>query len=205
MQRVVIDPVHPEPRKVRFAVEHLQKGEVLAYPTDTVYGLGCDMTERGAVERLYQMKGMREDRKLAFLFPTLAEVSQYAVLSDLAYQVCKKILPGPYTVVLPAKRWVPRALMDKRKQVGVRIPDNLVVQAILAELGRPIVSTSATGAEGEGLGDAEDVRDRYEHQLDILVDGGLCDTAPSTVISLIDDQLEIIREGKGPIDIFDHL
>ena len=123
MQRVVIDPVHPEPRKVRFAVEHLQKGEVLAYPTDTVYGLGCDMTERGAVDRLYHIKGMREDRKLAFLFPTLAEVSQYAVLSDLAYQVCKKILPGPYTVVLPAKRWVPRALMDKRKQVGVRIPE----------------------------------------------------------------------------------
>jgi len=201
MQRVVIDPVHPEPRKVKFAVERLQRGEVAAYPTDTVYGLGCDMSERAAVERLYQLKNMRDDRKLAFLFPDLSEVSQYAVLSDLAYHVCRRILPGPYTVVLPAKRWVPRALMDKRKQVGVRIPDNVVVQAIIRELGRPIVSTSAS-VDGVGLGDPEDVRDRFEHGLDVLVDGGLCDTAPSTVISLIDDQLEVLREGKGPTDVF---
>jgi tRNA threonylcarbamoyl adenosine modification protein (Sua5/YciO/YrdC/YwlC family) len=204
MQRVVIDPVHPEPRKVKFAVEHLTRGDVLAYPTDTVYGFGCDMTEKAAVERLYQLKQMREDRKLAFLFPDLTEVSQYAVLSDLAYHVCKRILPGPYTVVLPAKRWVPRALMDKRKQVGVRIPEHPITQAMLRELGRPIVSTSVT-FEGVPLGDPEDVRDHFEHGIDILVDGGLCDTAPSTVISLIDDQLEIIREGKGPIDVFDSL
>ncbi len=204
MQRIVVDPVHPEPRKIKFAVDHLTRGDVLAYPTDTVYAFGCDMTEKSAVERLYQLKHMREDRKLAFLFPDLTEVSQYAVLSDLAYHVCKRILPGPYTVVLPAKRGVPRTLMDKRKQVGVRIPEHPIVQAMLRELGRPIVSTSVT-FEGTPLGDPEDVRDHFEHGIDILVDAGMCDTAPSTVISLIDDQLEIIREGKGPIDVFDSL
>src|SRR5258708_29699633 len=103
MQRVIVDPVHPEPRKIAFAVERLMRGDVIAYPTDTLYGLGCDMTERGAVERLYQLKQMKESQRLAFLFPDLAAVAHYAVVSDAAYHLCRRIFPGPYTVILDAK------------------------------------------------------------------------------------------------------
>src|SRR5262249_10334777 len=154
----------------------------VAYPTDTLYGLGCDMTERGAVERLYQLKKMKESQRLAFLFPDLAAVAHYAVVSDTAYHLCKRIFPGPYTVILEAKRGVPRALMDKRKTVGVRIPDHPVTLALVQALGRPILSTSAV-YDGRPLGDPDDVRDCFEHGLDVLVDGGLTDTMPSTVLS----------------------
>lgn len=203
MLRVQIHPDHPEPRKVGHAVASLQTGGVIAYPTDTVYALGCDYAERKAVERIYDLKRMSHKHSLAFLLPDLGEIARFGVVSNAAYRLMKRLLPGPYTFILEATREVPRNLIlerNKRRTVGVRVPDNKIVHAMLKAHGRPILSTSATDDEGESLGDPDDVKARYERGLDVLVDGGYTGTEPSTVLALIGDELEIVREGKGPVD-----
>lgn len=203
MLRVQVHPDHPEPRKVGHAQASLSTGGVIAYPTDTVYALGCDFTERKAVERIYEMKRMDRKQSLAFLLPDLGQIARFGVVSNAAYRLMKRLLPGPYTIILEATREVPRNLIlerNKRRTVGVRVPDSKIVQALLAVHGRPILSTSALDEEGNSLGDPDDVKARYERNLDVLVDGGYTGTEPSTVIALIGDELEIVREGKGPVD-----
>ena len=203
MIRVQVSPDHPEPRKIGQAVEAVRTGGVIAYPTDTVYALGCDYDDRKAVERIYELKRMSKKQSLAFLLPDLGEIARFGLVSNAAYRLMKRLLPGPYTFILEATREVPKSLVlehNKRKTVGVRVPDSRIVQALLAAHGRAILSTSALDADGVTLGDPDDVKERYERGLDVLVDGGYTGTEPSTVISLIRDELEVIREGKGSID-----
>jgi tRNA threonylcarbamoyl adenosine modification protein (Sua5/YciO/YrdC/YwlC family) len=203
MLRLVIDPVHPEPRKIARAVEALRAGELLGYPTDTVYGLGCDFGDRKAVERLYALKGMKQNQPLAFLLPDLGEIARFGVVSNAAYRLMRRLIPGPYTFVLEATREVPRPLVtdrNKRRTVGVRVPDHPVAQALIAAHGRPILNTSAAAPDGEPAGAPNEVRDRYERGLDVLIDGGYTGTEVSTVISLVRDELEVLREGKGAVD-----
>lgn len=201
--RVIVSPEHPEPRKIARAVEALQHGGLIAYPTDTVYALGCDYADHKAVERLYQLKGMSRKQPLTFLLPDLGEIARFGVVTNAAYRLMKRLVPGPYTFILEATREVPRPLLierNRKKSVGVRVPDHSITQALLAAYGRPILSTTATDTEGQPLGDPTEVRDRYERGLDVLVDGGYTGTEPSTVIALVHDELEILREGKGPVD-----
>ena len=203
MLRLIVHYDHPEPRKIAHATQSLARGGVIAYPTDTVYAIGCDYAERKAVERVYQMKGMTAKQPLAFLLPDLGEIARFGVVSNAAYRLMKRLVPGPYTFILDATREVPKNLIqerNKRKTVGVRVPDHPVTRALLLAHGRPILSTTATGPEHEALGDPNDVRDRYEQSLDVLVDGGHTGTEASTVISLVGDELEIVRIGKGPVD-----
>ena len=207
MLRLIVDPVHPEPRKIARAVEALRAGELVAYPTDTVYALGCDYEDRKAVERLYALKGMKRSQPLAFLLPDLGEIARFGVVSNAAYRLMKRLIPGPYTFVLEATREVPRPLIvdmkrgrDNRRTVGVRVPEHPVTRAMLAAYGRPILSTSCAGDDGEPLGAPNEVRDRYERGLDVLVDGGYTGTVVSTVLALIRDELEVMREGKGQVD-----
>ena len=203
MLRLVVHPEHPEPRKLAHAVEFLRKGGLVAYPTDTVYALGCEFTERRAVERLYALKGMTAKQPLALLLPDLGEVARYGLVSDRAYRLMKRLIPGPYTFILEATREVPKGLMiehNKRRTVGVRVPDHPVAQALLHASGRPILSTSALGEDKQGLGDPSEVRDRYGHGLDVLVDGGYTETDPSTVLALLRDEIEVVRQGKGPVE-----
>jgi tRNA threonylcarbamoyl adenosine modification protein (Sua5/YciO/YrdC/YwlC family) len=205
MLRLVVHPEHPEPRKLAHAVEHLRSGGVVAYPTDTVYAIGCDFAERRAIERLYAMKGMERRQLLTFLLPNLGEIARYGAVSDSAYRLMKNLVPGPYTFVLEATREVPRGLIGergKRRTVGVRVPDHPVALALLNAWGRPILSTSALGEDRAGLGDPNEVRDRYGERLDVLVDGGYTETEMSTVVALLRDEVEVIREGKGPVDFF---
>jgi tRNA threonylcarbamoyl adenosine modification protein (Sua5/YciO/YrdC/YwlC family) len=203
MIRLVVHPEHPEPRKLAHAVQALERGGLIAYPTDTVYALGCDFADRKAVERLYAAKGMKQSQPLSFLLHDLAEIARFGRVSDSAYRCMKRLVPGPYTFVLEATREVPRNLIierQKRRTVGVRVPDHPVALALLAAWGRPILSTSAVGEAHEGLGDPSEVRDRYDAWLDALVDGGYTGTDVSTVVSFIRDEVEVIREGKGPVD-----
>ncbi|MSP60879.1 MAG: threonylcarbamoyl-AMP synthase [Myxococcales bacterium] len=203
MLRLVVHPEHPEPRKLAHAVQHLRQGGVCAYPTDTVYALGCDFEARKAVLRLYEMKGMEPKQPLALLLPDLAEIARYGRVSDSAYRLMKRLVPGPYTFILEATREVPRALMierNKRRTVGVRVPDHPVAQALLAAYGRPILSTTATGPDHAALGDPNEVRDLYGHALDVLIDGGHTETDVSTVLALYRDEVEVIRVGKGSIE-----
>jgi tRNA threonylcarbamoyl adenosine modification protein (Sua5/YciO/YrdC/YwlC family) len=203
MLRVVVHPEHPEPRKIAHAVSALERGGVIAYPTDTVYALGCDYAERRAVEEVYRLKGMSAKQPLAFLLPDLGEIARFGLVTNSAYRLMRRLIPGPYTFVLEATREVPKNLIierGRRRTVGVRVVDHPVVRALLAARRRPILSTSAVDGEGVGLGDADEVRDRYERGLEVLVDGGYTGTEVSTVLSLVGDEVEVLREGKGALD-----
>jgi len=207
MLRLVVDPEHPEPRKIAHATEAIARGGVVAYPTDTVYALGCDYAERKAVEEVYRLKGMSSKQPIAFLLPDLGEIARFGLVTNAAYRLMRRLIPGPYTFVLEATREVPKNLVidksygrAKRRTVGVRVVDHPVVRALLAAHRRPILSTSALGEGGEGLGDPGEVRDRYERGLDVLVDAGYTGTDVSTVLSLVGDEIEVLRVGKGPVD-----
>jgi tRNA threonylcarbamoyl adenosine modification protein (Sua5/YciO/YrdC/YwlC family) len=191
---------HPQPRHVQRAVEVLSKGGVIAYPTDTYYGLGCDLGSKKGIERLYQLKGRDKKKPLSFLCPDLSDVAKYGHVSNFAYRTMKGLTPGAFTFILEATRLVPDAMMSKQKQVGIRVPDSAIAREIAAALGRPIVTTSATDSEGEPLTDARDIKESLGHGLDLILDGGVRLMEPSTVVSLIGDSIEVLRQGKGMLD-----
>lgn len=191
---------HPAPRHVQRAVEVLEKGGLLAYPTDTYYGLGCDLFSKKAIERLYQLKGRDKRKPLSFLCPDLSDVAKYGHVSNFAYRTMKSLTPGAFTFILEATRQVPEMMMSKQREVGIRVPDSALARALAQALGRPIVTTSATNAEGEPLIDARDIKDALGHGLDLILDGGVQLMEPSTVVSLIGDTLEILRQGKGRLE-----
>lgn len=196
--RLQVNPQHPEPRKIARIVEVLRKGGVIAYPTDTVYGIGCDITQKKAIDRVYEIKRMKKDQPLAFVCPDLGDIAKYCVVDNQQYRIMRRLLPGPYCFILEATREVPKMLMMKRKTVGIRIPHHEVALAIVRELGNPIISTTASW-EGEALNDPADIDERFP-QLDLIVDaeyGGLTGT---TVVDLTGPLPEVVREGAGPVD-----
>jgi len=197
-QRLTVHPDNPPLRKIRMAVDELRKGGVVAYPTDTMYALGVDATQRKAVDRVYAMKRMDRDQPLAFLCADLSDIARWAIVEKDAYRVMKRLTPGPYVFILKATREVPRMLVQKRKTIGIRVPDHPVPHALLAELGGPVVSTSATW-DDQPLADPDEILDRYR-QLDVLLDSGPGGLEPSTVLDLSNDVLEVVREGAGPVD-----
>lgn len=195
-----VDPIHPSPRHVERAVELLGRGGVIAYPTDTYYGLGCDLFSKKAIEKLYALKDRNRKKPLSFLVPDLSDVAKYALVSNFAYRTMKSLTPGPFTFILPATRQVPEMMQTKQKQVGIRVPDAPLARALAAGLGHPLVTTSATNREGEPLIDPKDIKELLGHGLDLILDGGVLPAEPSTVLSLIGDELEVLREGKGKLE-----
>ena len=195
-----VDAEHPNPRHVERAVALLGNGGVIAYPTDTYYGLGCDLFSKKAIERLYQLKDRNRKKPLSFLVPDLSDVAKYALVSNFAYRTMKSLTPGPFTFILPATRQVPEMMMTKQKQVGIRVPDAPLARALAAGLGHPLVTTSATNRDGEPLIDPKDIKELLGHGLDLILDGGMTENEPSTVLSLIGDELEVLREGKGKLE-----
>jgi tRNA threonylcarbamoyl adenosine modification protein (Sua5/YciO/YrdC/YwlC family) len=198
--RIEIHPTHPQARLVHQAVEVLRRGGVIVYPTGTVYGLGCDIHQKKAVERIYQIRQLKKDHPLSFMCPDLSKIARYAHVDDFAYRIMKRLVPGPYTFVLKATREVPKLLVRKQKTVGIRVPDDTVALALLNELGSPIVSTSAT-IDGEVLNDPDELHARFPH-VDTFVDGGWGGIEPSTIIDLTGDEAVVLREGAGPVDFF---
>lgn len=196
-----IDPQHPEPRKVQRAVAALEAGEVIAYPTDTVYGLGCDLFNKRAIERLYQIKGMPAGHPLAFICHDLSDIARYAVVDNAQYRLLKRHLPGPYTFILDATREVPKLVLMKRKQVGIRVPDHPVVVAITRALGRPVISTTAGPHGGEPFVDPFEIADAYP-QLSLVLDAGAGGTEPTTIVDITGGQVTVTREGAGDSDLF---
>jgi tRNA threonylcarbamoyl adenosine modification protein (Sua5/YciO/YrdC/YwlC family) len=198
---LAIHPDHPEPRKVRRAVEALEEGGVIAYPTDTVYGLGCDLTNKHAVERLYQVKGMDRSQPLAFVCPDLSDIARYALVDNQVYRVLRRFLPGPYTFILPATREVPKLVQLKRKTVGIRVPACEVTRTLARELGRPIISTTAARPGQEPLVDPHEI-DATFRGLALVLDGGAGGLVPTTVVDLTQIPPVIVREGAGAVDEF---
>jgi tRNA threonylcarbamoyl adenosine modification protein (Sua5/YciO/YrdC/YwlC family) len=201
MQRIQIDPDHPDPRLIRKAVEVLRGGGVIAYPTDTVYGIGCDITQKKAVDRVYQLKRMKPDQPLAFLCPDLGDLSKWAIVDDRTYRLMRRLTPGPYCFILQATREAPRILhlSKKRKQVGIRVPHHEVALALVRELGNPVVSTTASW-EGQALNDPADIASYYS-QVDMFLDAGWGGLESSTVLDLSEGDVHVVREGAGPIDM----
>ncbi|MCX7816820.1 MAG: L-threonylcarbamoyladenylate synthase [Syntrophales bacterium] len=199
---IAINSQNPQLRLIRKVVECLKAGGIIIYPTDTVYGLGCDLLNKRGIERIYEIKRKSKKQPLSFVCADLKHLSQYAIVSDFAYRVMRRYLPGPYTFILPASRLVPKIILPKRQTTGIRVPDHQICLAIVRELGRPIISTSVKNEEGELMNDPILVHDRFKHHVDLVIDGGIIPAQPSTVISLIDDTVEVVRIGKGDVRSF---
>ena len=198
---LAIDPSHPEPRKLRRAVQALEAGEVIAYPTDTVYGLGCDLLNKRAVDLLYSIKAVNRAHPLTFICPDLGDIARYALVDNQVYRVLRRYLPGPYCFILSATREVPKLVQSKRKTVGIRIPAHPVPLALARQLGRPVISTTATGPGGEPLIDPTEIRDTYRG-VSLVLDAGAGGMVPSTVIDLSQTPPVVVRVGAGPVEEF---
>ncbi len=194
-----IDPVHPQPRHIERARATLEGGGIVAYPTDTYYALGCDLFQKKAMERLASLKH-RDDRKpFAFLCADLSEVAKYGIVSNENYRLMRRLLPGPYTIVLDATRLTPRTALTRQRQVGVRVPKAPVAIALVRALGRPLATTSAALPGEEPLIHASDIQDHIGNQIDLILDGGVILNEPSTVIDMTGPQPVVLREGKGAV------
>lgn len=192
-----LNPENPQQRLVSRVVECLKQGGVIAYPTDTIYGLGCDIFNKKGVKKIYQIKQRDPRKPFSFICADLSDVSNYAQVSNFAFKIMKRYLPGPFTFVLEATRVVPDVLTTRQKTVGIRIPDNPIALAIVRELGHPIVTTSVNMSGEESHCDPEIIDQEIGKQLDMVVDGGNLLGEQSTVISLIDDRIEVLRQGSG--------
>ena len=194
---LAIDPKHPQPRLVERAVQTLSQGGLVAFPTDTYYGIGCDLFDKRAIERIYQLKQMPTTHELSFICADLAEVSRYAIVDNAAYRVLRRKTPGPYTFILPATRLVPDLVLRRQKTVGIRLPDSPIAVEIVKALAHPLISTSAATPEGDVLIDPRDIKERLGHGLDLILDGGYQPNEPSSVIDLTGPEPVVVRQGKG--------
>ncbi len=197
-----INPVHPQPRHITKIVQILKADGVIVYPTDTVYGLGCDIQSKKALEKVRRIKRIDNKRHLSFVFADLKAIAEYAQVDDAAYKILRRYLPGPYTFVLQATRLVPRIVLTRRQEVGIRIPDNRICQALLAELGNPLLSSSVRMPDDQLLDDPREIEKMYKGQVDLVVDGGVFMPQPSSIISLLDDVPQVLRAGKGDVTPF---
>ncbi len=197
-----INSENPQMRLIRRAVQKLNEGGIIVYPTDTVYGIGCDLLNKRGIEKIYEIKKRSKKQPFSIVCSDLSDISNYAVVSNYAYKVMKRYLPGPYTFVLEASRLVPKILLPKRKMVGIRVPDNRICLDIVREFGRPIISTSVTTEEGEIMVDPFEMEEKFKNCIDLFVDGGIIASELSSVVSLVDDVPEVIRAGRGDVSTF---
>jgi len=200
--RLEINPKNPQQRLIDQVINILKNGGIIAYPTDTSYGIGCDMMNKKAVEKVLQFKKASKNQLVSFICPDLSEISRYAKVSNYAYKTMKRLLPGPYTFILEASPLVPKIMVTKRKTTGIRVPDNAICKALVSALGNPIINTSATIAEGVYFDEASFLEKELKHVLDLVIDGGPVPNQASSVVSLLDDTPEVFRKGSGNIDLF---
>ena len=191
-----INPNNPQQRLINRVTEVLEGGGLIAYPTDTFYGIGCDLYNKKGIQLIYRLKNRPLIKPFSFVCDSLKEISRYAIVSNYGYKTMKRLLPGPYTFILEGTTLVPKIMLTKRKSVGIRVPDNKICLSIVRTFGRPIISTSA------GYDDPQSIKEAYSSYLDIVIDGGALYPSPSSVVSLIDDIPEVIREGKGDVSSF---
>ena len=199
---VAINSQNPQMRLIHKAVEILKSGGIIIYPTDTVYGMGCDLFNKRGIERVYEIQRRDRRQPLSFICSDLKDISQYARVSDNAYKIMRRLLPGPYTFILEASWAVPKIILPKRQTTGIRVPDNRICQALVAEMGAPIISTSVKDEDGELLSDPRIIQERFGKRVDMIIDGGIIAATPSSVISLLDEGVAVIREGKGDVSAF---
>lgn len=197
---------NPNPKAIEKVVEVLKNGGVVIYPTDTIYGIGCDITNHKAIERVCQIRGIKTDKaNLSFICNDLTSISQYTKpLNTAIFRLLKRSLPGPFTFILNASGQVPKLLSTKKKTVGIRVPDNNIAREIVAQLGNPIITTSIRDDDEimEYSTDPELIYEKYSELVDIVIDGGYGENIPSTIVDCTSGEFEIIRQGKGVIEEF---
>ena len=197
-----INPQNPQPRLIRQVIEILNKGGVIAYPTDTVYGLGCSLYNKKGIERIYLIKRSEKSQPFSFICADLKDISLYCKVSNYAYKTMKRLLPGPYTFVLEGTKLVPKIMLTRRMTAGIRVPHNPICLSIVKGLGHPVISTSARLPGGEVLYDPAEIEGKLGKALDLVIDGGLCVSEPSSVIDLTEDRPKVLRKGKGDVSSF---
>jgi len=198
-----INPKNPQERLITQVVEILKRGGIIAYPTDTHYGIGCDIMNKKAIEKIYQLKQRNRIKPFSFICSGLKNISHYAKVSNYAYKTMKRLLPGPYTFVLEGSKLVPKIMLTKRKTAGIRVPDHPICLELVEMLGNPIISTSATMPNGTNFFDPSLIHDFYHPRINVVIDGGSVPGHPSSVISLINDMPEVIRKGRGDTTVFE--
>ena len=198
---IQLHPVNPQQRLVQQIVQTLKQGGIIIYPTDTLYGLGCDIFQHKAVERICRIKNVQPQKaNLSFVCYDLSDLSNYAKQLDTpVYRILKQYLPGPYTFILEASKQVPKILKTKKDTVGIRVPDNNIARSIVKELGNPILSASLPGEYVEEYTDPDLIHDKFEKLVDLVIDGGIGGMIPSTIISFVSGEAEVIREGAGEV------
>lgn len=199
---IYINPDNPQPRLINQVAERLRMGAVIVYPTDTVYGIGCDIFNQKAIKRIYQLKRQPKEKPFSFMCASLKDVSTYCHISNSAYRLMKQHLPGAYTFILPTMKLVPKIMTSHQKTVGIRVPDNAICRALIEALGNPILTTSATVDDEDYWAEAYQIEERLGSQVDLVIDGGMIVPAPSSIISLVAEEPEILRRGKGDISNF---
>jgi len=198
-----INQYNPQHRLIMKIVDVLKNGGIVVYPTDTYYGIGCDIMNKKAIEKIYQIKQRDKSKPFSFICSDLKNISRYAKVSNYAYKTMKRLLPGPYTFILEGSKLVPKMMLTKRKTAGIRVPENPICLTLVKELGNPVITTSATMPDGTIFHDASLIHDYFGNRVDAVVDGSIVPGSPSSVIMLIDDIPEVIRKGLGDVSIFE--
>lgn len=200
---VKIYPENPNPREISKVVKVLQDGELIVYPTDTVYAIGCDALNVRAVERICRLKGVNPQKSnLSIICSDLSNLSEYAKVNNATFKLMKKNLPGPFTFILPTSSELPK-IYKNRKEVGIRVPDNNIVRTLVKELGNPLLTMSVHDEDDELIEystDPELMHEKYANQVSIVIDGGIGGIEPSTVVDCTNDEFEIVRQGKGELN-----
>jgi len=202
MEFFELHPKNPQVRFISKAVDVLKSGGIIIFPTDTYYGLGCDLFNRDGIEQILSIKNENDTKLFSFICSDLKDIYKYAKVSDYAYRTMKHLLPGPYTFILPAAKVIPKKLWSKRKTVGIRVPDHSVTLQIVKELGNPIASTSATTRLGEPLTDPFEIKNIFNSRVDLMLASSTMSFEPSSVVDISGEEPEIIREGAGDVSLF---
>jgi tRNA threonylcarbamoyl adenosine modification protein (Sua5/YciO/YrdC/YwlC family) len=201
--QIRVDPNNPDRRGITKAAEILRAGGIIIYPTDTVYGIGCSIEDKNAIERIHFIKRQRHDKPFSFVCSDLSHISEYAHVSNAAFKIMKHLIPGPYTFILPAARMkqLPKILVSKRKTVGIRVPNSAIALAIVRELGHPILSSSVTTEDGKVLNSPEVIVPLFKNVVDLIINSGTLTSEPSTVLDLTGDEPLTVRVGAGDVSI----
>jgi tRNA threonylcarbamoyl adenosine modification protein (Sua5/YciO/YrdC/YwlC family) len=194
-----INPKNPQPRLIRKVAETLREGGVIAYPTDTVYGLGCDLYHKDAIERVHHLRKHSKNKRLSIICADLKDISNYAHVPDYAYRIMRSLIPGPYTFILEATKLVPKIMVTNQKTVGIRVPDNTISLALVRELGHPIITTSVIKPDESLYNDPEEIDQMFGKTLDLVIDGGTIVAEHSSIVDLTQDYPRVLRAGKGDV------
>jgi len=195
----IVDIYNPDRQQIIHAVDILRNGGVIVYPTDTIYGLAADVLNKEAVLKIFKIKKVSKQKLLSLIFADLKGVADWAHIPNGAFRLMKRVLPGQYTFILPASKELPKSIVQKRTTMGIRVPDSEIARRLVKELGRPLLSTSVPKGADDYFTDPLEMAERYEHEIDLILDGGIMPNLPSTVVDFSVNPPEVLREGSGDV------